>query len=72
MLTHSKTDIESCNFVFASACLQDIAVFKLILPVYVYRVICSRADMGVGECVCTLADIDFTLYLKHTSGCSQT
>ena len=72
MLTHSKTDIESCNFVFASACLQDIAVGKFILPVYVYRLTFSRADMRVGECVCTLADIDFTSYLKHTLGCSQT
>ena len=29
MLTHSKTDIESCDFVFASACLQDMAVCNL-------------------------------------------
>ena len=43
-------------------------MFKLILPVYVYRVICSRADMGVGECVCTLADIDFTSKSKTHLG----
>ena len=74
-LSYSRADIESCNFVFASACLQDIAVCKFILPVYVYRLTCSRADMGVGECVCTLADIDITLYLpslNHTPRCSQT
>ena len=63
MFTHSKTDIESCNFVFASACLQDMAVCNFFWPVYVYRQTCSRADMGVGECVCTLADIQTSALL---------
>ena len=64
MFTHSKTDIESCNFVFASACLQDMAVCNFFWPVYVYRQTCSRADMGVGECVCTLADIQTSALLR--------
>ena len=34
---------------------------NFISLVHVYS---SRADMGVGECVCTLADIDFTLNLQ--------
>ena len=66
MLIHSKTDIDTCNFVFA--CLQNIAVCKFILPVCVYRLTCSRADMGVGECVYTLADIDFTSKSKTHLG----
>ena len=37
---------------------------KFILPVYVFRLTCSRADMGVGECVCTLADIQTSPLLR--------
>ena len=34
-----------------------------ILLVYVYRLTCSRADTGVGECACTLADIQTSALL---------
>ena len=34
-----------------------------ILLVYVYRLTYSRADRGVGECACTLADIQTSALL---------